>query len=59
MTEQFELKATNSDKALTIIKSLRNDFSTGYGNIPIFLIKPVAEYISLPLAFIVNNQILT
>ena len=57
-TEQFEPQTTNSDEVLKIIKSLRNDFSAGY-NITIFLIKPVAEYISSPLAFIINNQILT
>ena len=56
-TEQFELQTTNSDEGLKIIKSLRNDCSTGYDYIPIFLIKPVAECILSPLAF--NNQTLT
>ena len=59
ITEQFELQTTNSGEVLKIIKSLRNDCSIGHDNIPIFLIKPVAEYISSPLAFIINNQILT
>ena len=58
-TEQFELQTTNSDGVLKIIKSLCNDCSTEYDNIPIFLVKPVAEYISLPLPFIINNQTLT
>ena len=41
------MQTTNSDEVLKITKSLRNDCSTGCDNIPIFLIKPVAEYISL------------
>ena len=57
--EQFELQTTNFDQVLKIIKSLRNDYSTGYDNIPIFLIKPVPEYISSPIALIINNQTLT
>ena len=31
--EQFELQTTNSDEVLKIIKSSRNDCSTGYDNI--------------------------
>ena len=58
-TEQFELQTTNSDEVLKIIKSLRNDCSTGYYNSLIFLIKSYAEYISSPVAFIINNQVLT
>ena len=58
-TEQFELQKTNSNEVLKTIKSLCNDCSTWYDNIPIFLIKPVAEYVSCPPAFIINNQILT
>ena len=58
-TKRFELQTTNYDEVLKIIKSLRNDCSTRYDNIPIFLIKPVAEYHSSPLTFIINNQILT
>ena len=58
-TEQFELQTANSNEVLKIIKSLRNDCSTGYDNIPIFLIKSVAEYILSPQGFIINNQILT
>lgn len=50
-TEQFELQ-TNSDEGLKIIKSLRNDCSTGYDYIPIFLIIPVAEYILSLLAYL-------
>ena len=48
---QFELQTTNSDEVIKIMKSLRNDFSTGYDDIPIFLIKPVAEYIASHLTF--------
>ena len=57
-TEQFEAQTTNSNEALQIIKILRSDCSTVYENILIFLIKPISEYISSPLAFVINNQIL-
>ena len=59
LLHRFLKIALHSDEVLKIIKSLRSDFSTAYDNIPIFLIKPVVEYISSPLAFIINNQILT
>ena len=58
-TELFELQTKNSDEVLKNMKRLHRDCSTGYGNIPIFTIKAVAECISSPLAFIINNQILT
>ena len=54
-TEQFELQTTNSYENLKIIKILCNNYSSGYKN-PIFLIKPVAEYISSLLVLITNNQ---
>ena len=58
-TEQFEVQATNSYEFIIIIKSLHNNCSPEYDNAGIFLIKPMAEYISSPLAFIINNTILT
>ena len=58
-TELFELQTKNSDEVLKNMKRLHRDCSTGYGNIPIFTIKAVAECISSPLAFVINNQILT
>ena len=44
--ELFKLQTTNSIEVLKIKKSLSNDCATGYDNLPIFLIKPVAEYIA-------------
>ena len=40
-----------------MIKNIRKYCSTGFDNIPISLIKPVAEYIASPLAHIKNTQI--
>ena len=34
-----------------------DDCFTGYDNIPVSLAKSVAEYIALPLAYIINNSI--
>ena len=39
------------------IKSLRLDCSSGYDNIPINLIRPVAESLASPLTYIINNGI--
>ena len=41
------------------LKSLQNDCSTGYDNIPVYFIKPTAEYIASPLIFwfIISNLI--
>ena len=39
------------------LESLRNDCSTGYDNIPVSFIKPIAEYIASPLTSIINNLI--
>ena len=41
------------------IKTLHNDCSTGYDNILVPFIKPVAEYLESPLTFIINNFIVT
>ena len=57
-TKQFELQPASTDEVRKIIKGLLNDCSTVYDNIPIFLIKPVAGYISSPLVLIMRNQIL-
>ena len=55
----FHLQHTTIETVIKIIKSLRNDCSTGYDNIPVSFIKPVAEYIASPLTFIINNCIKT
>ena len=41
------------------LETLHNNFSTGYNNIPVSFIKPVAEYLESPLTFIINNFIVT
>ena len=53
----FRLKPVTSDDVEKCIKSIRNDCSTGYDNIPASFIKPISEYISSPLTFIINNFI--
>ena len=41
------------------LKLLRNDWSTGYENMPAMFIKPVVEFLVSPLAFVINNYIAT
>ena len=36
---------------------IRNDCSTGYDHIPATFIKPVSEFLALPITFITNNLI--
>lgn len=40
-----------------IITSLRNDCSTGYDQIPVKFLKPVADNITSPIVHIINNSI--
>ena len=53
----FYLQQTNADEVVKAVKRLRNDCSTRYDNIPLFFMKPVAEYAASPIAFIINNFI--
>ena len=41
------------------LRLLRNDCSTGYDNIPAMFLKPVVEFLVLPLTFVINNYIAT
>ena len=55
--DSFKLKKVTYSDIVKSLKSLRNDFSVGYDNIPVSFIKPIAEYIASPLTFIINNLI--
>ena len=51
-------KEVTCNDVLKSLESPRNDCSTGYDNIPVSFIKPVAEYIASPLNVnIINNLI--
>ena len=55
--DSFKLQKVTYNDIVKSLKSIRNDFSTGYDNIPVSFIKPIAEYIASPLTFIINNLI--
>jgi len=42
----FQLKHTNYTEVVKLIRELRNDCSSGYDNIPVKFVKPVAEEIN-------------
>ena len=56
-TQCFEIQHVTYHDVLKEIKSLRLDCSSGYDNIPIILIRPVAESIASTLTHIINNGI--
>ena len=58
-SNSFKLRLVTPTEVSKCIKTLRNDCSTGYDNIPVSFIKPVAEYLESPLTFIINNFIVT
>ena len=53
--DSFELQKVTYNDILKSLKSLRNDCSTRYDNIPVSFIVPIAKYIASPLTFIINN----
>ena len=53
--DSFELQKVTYNDILKSLKSLRNDYSTRYNNIPVSFIVPIAKYIASPLTFIINN----
>ena len=55
--DSFKLQKVTYNDVLKSLKSLRNDYSTEYDNIPVSFIKPIAEYIATRLTFIINNLI--
>ena len=55
--DSFVLKTVTYQQVLNEINSIRNDCSTGYDNLPINLLKPLAETIAFPMTTIVNDCI--
>ena len=53
----FKLRPVSYKETLQEVKSIRNDCSTGNDNIPISLVKLVAESIASPLIYIINECI--
>ena len=53
----FKLKKVTKNGILKSPESLRNDYSTGYNNIPVSFMKPIAEYNSLTFNIRINNLI--
>ena len=58
-SNSFKLRLVAPTEVSKCIKTLHNDCSAGYDNIPVSFIKPVAEYLESPLTFIINNFIVT
>ena len=53
----FKLRSVSYKETLEEVKSIRNDCSTGNDNIPISLVKLVAENIVSPFPYIINECI--
>ena len=58
-SNSFKVRLVTTTEVRNCIKTLRNDWSTGYNNIPVSFIKPVPEYLESPLTFTINNFIVT
>ena len=56
-SDKFHLCHIAHNEVVKQIKSLRNDCSTGFDNIPAKFIKPVADILAIPLTKIINNSI--
>ena len=54
---KFQFYTVSCEDIALSLKLLRNNCSTRYGNISIMFIKPVAEILVSPLAFVINNYI--
>ena len=54
-SNSFQLRLGTPTEVNKCIRTLRNDCSTCYDNIPVSFIKPAAEYLESPLTFIINN----
>ena len=48
---------SNDNEVYKIITNLKNDCSSGHGNILVRYLKPVAEYITSPMVHIINTSI--
>ena len=55
--ESFTIQPTSYNEVMAILKSLRNDCSTGFDCIPIKYVKMVADILASPLTHIINNSI--
>ena len=53
----FKIHHSNYDQIKKISFGLKNDSSSGYGNIPVRFIKPVSDHLMSPLVHIINNSI--
>ena len=51
----FVIQHTTYTEVKNIISELRNDCSSSFGNIPVRLLKPVAEEIASPIVHIINS----
>ena len=55
--DSFKLHKVTYNYVLKSLKSLQNNCSTGYNNISVSFINPIAEYIASPLTYKLNNLI--
>ncbi|XP_057305393.1 uncharacterized protein LOC130642322 [Hydractinia symbiolongicarpus] len=55
--QEFQFRPVTYDQVLREIKKLRSDCSAGYDNLPVALIKPIADHIASPLTHIINSGI--
>ena len=55
--DSFVLKTVTYQQVLNEINSIRNDCSSGCDNLPINLLKPLAETIAFPMTTIINDCI--
>ena len=53
----FKLKHATFEEVQKILSNLKNDSATGFDNIPVKYIKPVANHLISPLVHIINNCI--
>ena len=54
---EFNFHVVTHEEVLKELKSLRNDCSSGYDNLPASLIKPIADHLASPLTHIINSGI--
>ena len=55
--QEFEFQPVTYNQVLKEIKSLRSDCSAGYDNLPVSLVKPIADHLASPLTHIINTGI--
>ena len=55
--QEFEFQPVTYDQVVKEIKNLRSDCSAGYDNLPVSLIKPIADHLASPLTHIINTGI--